>query len=793
MLTERAYDVTKRGETLELAGFSVVEAIAHRQWGHIAVAVSGDWQLIWGEPARVRQVDELPEPLRRRDVTAGFEYFGQPASLPARVVARKTRLSVDPQYTYRVGSTQTQLEARLKYTIRGSRVFKFDIDLPGWEIDTVGPEERVDANSIVSTMSESVTIPLLQPATGEFELVVKAHRANSLNNNVIEWMLPEPKADVHGPADVFIIPAENIDLSPIGDKLVGLNPGTASALPADLPATALSYRAEQGRARFRAEMTVHQQAVTVECDSQILIRPRVIEVGQRFDYRIRYEPLDRITLDVPQSLLDDPTLQFTVAGETVEPREVGEPPSIDRRTIELPLKPTTGPVRVEVHSRRPMPVPASSSSSALDIPLVAPQGARITRNEATVEGESGVHIEQREGPWSVLDSPPHPSAGAQTSLRFTAAEATPEIRLAVGLDPQHASRTTVVDRAWIQTWVTDSVRQDRAVYDLTSDDEQIHLSLPEGISGDEIEVILDGHSILPIVRTANSLNIPLGSDPSRHEHLLQLRYQFDSTLSKSGWLSCGVPGFDRAVRIQRTYWQLILPADVMLVAGAGNLTPEFDWEWTHGGLGFERIPFKEQRQLEQWVGLGAGHSKSADSAATPRSASEDVPQRTNRYLFSTVGATVDFEVAIARRWLVVLLASFACLLVALAVLYVPALRRPRVLVAGGCLLLLLPLAWPDQSMVFVEAGILGLALAVLAVVLRRALNDRAQTPIIRHDGSSLERSSRLVRQPDDGDFVTSTAALAAGVEENRMERRDDRRSDSKRRLGGSPSSASAEL
>src|SRR5262249_39566296 len=156
---------------------------------------------------------------------------------------------------------QTQLEARLKYTIRGSRLFKFDLDLPGWEIDTIGPEDRVDANSIVSTMSGSLTVPLLQPATGEFELVVKAHRTNELEKNVMGWALPEPKADVHGPADVFIIPTENVDLSPVADKLVGLEPGTAGALPADLPLTALSYRAEQSRARFQAEMTVHQQAV----------------------------------------------------------------------------------------------------------------------------------------------------------------------------------------------------------------------------------------------------------------------------------------------------------------------------------------------------------------------------------------------------------------------------------------------------------------------------------------------------------------------------------------------------
>ena len=48
LLTERAYDVTKSAENLELAGFSVPEAIAHRQWGHLAVAVSGDWQTCVG-------------------------------------------------------------------------------------------------------------------------------------------------------------------------------------------------------------------------------------------------------------------------------------------------------------------------------------------------------------------------------------------------------------------------------------------------------------------------------------------------------------------------------------------------------------------------------------------------------------------------------------------------------------------------------------------------------------------------------------------------------------------------
>ena len=44
---ERAYDVTQPNSALDLAGFEIVEAAPHRQWGQIAVAIAGDWQPVW--------------------------------------------------------------------------------------------------------------------------------------------------------------------------------------------------------------------------------------------------------------------------------------------------------------------------------------------------------------------------------------------------------------------------------------------------------------------------------------------------------------------------------------------------------------------------------------------------------------------------------------------------------------------------------------------------------------------------------------------------------------------------
>ena len=57
---ERDYDVNKPSSSLQLAGFEVREAARQRQWGHIAVAVAGDWQISWEQRDRVRQVARCP-------------------------------------------------------------------------------------------------------------------------------------------------------------------------------------------------------------------------------------------------------------------------------------------------------------------------------------------------------------------------------------------------------------------------------------------------------------------------------------------------------------------------------------------------------------------------------------------------------------------------------------------------------------------------------------------------------------------------------------------------------------
>jgi hypothetical protein len=120
---EQDYDVTKSREPLELAAWETVGA--QRQFGHLAVQVPPDWQLMLGELQGVRQVDDLPDLLRKKGAGAGFEYFrgtGQVCAFPVRVAKRKTRLHIEPEYIFSVAADHVELEGKLKCTIRGAKV-----------------------------------------------------------------------------------------------------------------------------------------------------------------------------------------------------------------------------------------------------------------------------------------------------------------------------------------------------------------------------------------------------------------------------------------------------------------------------------------------------------------------------------------------------------------------------------------------------------------------------------------------------------------------------------------------
>src|SRR4030095_2063384 len=105
-------------------------------YGDIGLTVGNDWQARWDIGRDIRQVDptELDASLQRTDLSAAFQYDGQPWSLAVRISPRQSSVHVMPQYELELLQDEARLTARLNYQILGARAFKFLIELNGWEM-----------------------------------------------------------------------------------------------------------------------------------------------------------------------------------------------------------------------------------------------------------------------------------------------------------------------------------------------------------------------------------------------------------------------------------------------------------------------------------------------------------------------------------------------------------------------------------------------------------------------------------------------------------------------------------
>jgi hypothetical protein len=753
---ERAYDVTKPNQPLELAGFEIQEAAQHRQWGHLAVGVVGDWQLAWGERNRVRQIAELPEALQRKGLVAGFEYFGQPASLTARVIPRRTRSSVEPEYVYYVEPRQLRLEARLKYTIRGAKTSTLEISLPNWEIDECGPSDVVDINAAPANRPAGFTIPLLEATSGEIEITLKAHRAIPADASHLEIAIPLPAADVVNPALVAIVPADNIRLRPREDELQGLiRPSVAPRLT--LPAreqASLFYRGEQPQAMFVADMERLPQAIHASAYSEVNLARDEVKVEQRFHFRVEHEPAASLTFDVPAALLTGSPVEWSRDGQTLtapSPGSVSSDSSTARLELALP-EAQLGAFEIVAQYQVPFSqlaaVHGAMTAGRLHVPLIMPAVKELEHNQATIRGEPAARIQSLDDAWTVDQEPVEVRSGVQRpALQLTAAAPTTKIALA-WRPGTHESSTTVVDRAWVQSWISGAVRQDRAVYHFTTTADEFVLSPPAGASVANLELQLD-HRLLPAASLADgTLKVKLPPESESQPHVLEMRYQWANAAAGPHTLEINLPHFPEGVWVQRMYWQLVLPSDEQLLDSPAELTPEYAWKWS--GLGWSRQATWDQSDLEKW----------ADATAE-----DPLPEATNRYLFSALGNPPKIVARFVARWQMLFVPSAAALALGLFMMYVSAGRRPWLLFAAGVILIVLAAAAPDIALLVAQGAGVGCILILFARLLQHALlQHRSLGKVVPAGSSSIVDRSSVQRKVRPLEFAGASTAHHSELE-----------------------------
>lgn len=749
----RSYDPLKDAAWCELAGFEVLGA--SRQWGVIAVAAPGDWQVLWGTSGETRETDQVPDALRKDDVAASFEYSTQPYSLNARLVPRKTRISVEPKYVMQVEPGELRLEGKLSYTIRGAKTATLDIGLPGWELDEVGPDNIVAVAGVVAG-SGNVAVPLIQPMSGVVELRLRAHRALDAGAKSFRTGLPQPKVNSAAPLSLAVSPADNVELTPDAAKIEGLARQRGSQAQQRLPERQQDpfyYRGTAATSAFAADVRVHRQRIAVDAATQVLLGTRTAEVEQRLSYAIAYEPADRLTIAVPrilasgkkvQVVCDGKPLALTVSADELAGGDALRPVSM--RAV-LPT-PRIGTCDLTLQYTIPLNEPPVGQTVSLSVPLPMPEDGQLATNTVCVKGSQNLRpsLRQEKGcAWAVADADAS-SSSIRTPLRLAATKASDRVELVLRWETDEPLGATIVDRAWIQSWFSVWLRQDRAVYQLSTNRKEVEVTLPAGVSAEQTVVLIDGKQVETRAGAEGVLQIPLPGPREKRRLVVELSYGFGDSRPLRGAISIEFPRFGPNTWVRRTYWQLILPENEHLMGNPEGFTGEFSWEWR--GYFWGRRPLLDQAQLEAWTG------------ATPQSA---IPERANQYLFSTLSDASQASIHTASRTWIVLLASSVALIAGLLLIYVPASRHPATLLATALGLSAAGLVAPEPTLLLAQAASLGLVLTLLAGYLERGMARRRHRAAMRIEPSNsrLELGSTRSRRQPSLNGPASTETLPA--------------------------------
>ena len=762
--TERT--VAAANAPLNLAGFEVIGA--DRQSGNIAIQVEGNWNVIWNESRQalegIRQIEvaDLPESLREMAPQYAFTYLRQPSRLATRVVERQSRQRVDPEYVVFVGAQRADLHGNLNYYVGDAKAFSFEIELPGWEIDEVGPPNVVE-QWLPRDEQGTILVRLQEPRKGNVLLKIRAHR--SLDNASadatarLDFQVPVPAVPSHTPATVIVVPEDNVVVEPDTAAMPGLSAQPRTPSFQKLPARQQEpfyFRADTPGATFVADVTRQPQTVRTESSAQVALDEQQATVEQNLTYDVSYEPMEHVALQLPSELASVDQLEVRVNNEDEKLAVLSEPSVAGDVSRPWQVRVALGQARIgafvlQVRFATRIGPLVRKQSIAWDVPLVTPLDGELTVSEVHVTSSPAIHVAPKTDAaesasrWESVDA----AGNGHESRPAFSARATadaPLEPLVVQLREAESIGATNVSRKWIQARFTTTARQDRVAVTLTSPQRQATIQMPEGVIAERMELIVDGQRKPLSLRDDGTITVALSGDRTRL-HRIELRYE----LPVGGLANQSTVDYAQLIGnvvVRDVYWQIVLPQDVYLVSAPGQLTAEYHWRWRRSH--WARQSHLGQTHLERWVGA---------QSRPP------LPASANSYVFSKTGDIDAFHLRKASRSMIVLIVSGGSLLLGLAIIYVPFARKAAFLITLAFVLLGIGVAFPDPTMLISQAAALGVALAVFAALMRRLLRRRANASVVvSATGSTILRptaSTSPYVAPDYNDSsATTTIALA---------------------------------
>ena len=585
LVCEQAIDPTGEA-SFEAVGFGVDGLTAWRQWGRVSLLVDGEWLVTWSDVPQLRRVDP-PANVRQPGFVAAFAYDALPASLPLRVRPRRSRVVIEPEYRYDVAGMRVTLDAKFRVAARGA---------------PVGPPGAVDAAGATSD-DGLLVVPFAQPLTGDIVVMMRATLPVETDADRVAWTLPTPRADVVGPAVVAIGARSDIELLPDNESIIGLVRQTAaSAAVADADTTALVYRLDAAEGGFAANRRFLPRRIEASIAAQASVDTTEIAVEQVIRLNVLHVPLESIELAVPAAVVDAGGITVRQDDAPLDPTEVGlvDETAADavpetRVRVILP-EPLLGEGELSVRFRIPTPAIPPQSTVAIDMPLVQPLDAAIGRETVAISAPDSTIVGVRGDAWRRDMAP-----AAAATLGWTAMKPQRGVPLTLSTRGADATRSMVIEAAWLQTRLMGGIREEIRRYVVSSARDAIVLTFP-GVADREAEsaviheVRLDGDLVPATVRGGRLVVDLPRTDPAR-------RWQLDlrsTSRRDTGWsgvaASLGLPGpirlappvFEPPVLERRFYWTLHVRPDEHVFGLPAGWTAQQRWQ--RGRIGWEQRP-----------------------------------------------------------------------------------------------------------------------------------------------------------------------------------------------------------
>jgi hypothetical protein len=348
-----------------------------------------------------------------------------------------------------------------------------------------------------------------------------------------------------------------------------------------------------------------------------------------------------------------------------------------------PLREVIGPLELAVQYDHPVPSIAPGQEIELPLPLVRPPA-----RDGVIT--AGISLQVKSSPnlrCSVSDEIWEPGLGAESpgngQLTRTAARLPSEVALRVSRSDQPQQASTVVLQSWILTCLGSSLRHERAVFRVRTNQPEIGVQLPAGAQVERVG--LDGRDVTAFAGGGGGkIAVALAPDPTASDHVLEVWYQTPSTRSWSWFRTIDLPQVAGATAIQQRYWTVATPPGLHLATGPSGWTPELVWRWQ--GWYWGRRARLRPDQLERWAGASVQPLPLADGE--------------NEYLLSRFGSDqTPLVCTVVSRGAVLGLVSGCVLVLGLLAMYSSLGRHPAVLFVGGLGLLWLMLWQPDVALV----------------------------------------------------------------------------------------------